>query len=305
MLTLQGPIVALLTPFDTNGEIEWHAFKRYLSSLSHWGVRTVITNGTTGEFASLTMNERQRIIEFVRENFSGTVINNVSATCVKDVRDLIAGTQGYADLLLLLPPYYYSSCMDNGLYRFFVDALNGASLPAMLYHFPLHTGNRISSDLIAMLLERNLQIVGIKDSSGEISNSLIYKAKFPEMFIFVGNDNEALAVLQNGLSGSVTGAANPMPELLIAIRNEFPLSGDRAQLLMRCLDVWNKFRKASAYREIPLVKAAMGFRIDDFPIYVRVPFTSLRSEEIVRTRRVIGQCLSDYQHIVAHSGRAK
>jgi dihydrodipicolinate synthase/N-acetylneuraminate lyase len=99
MVNLHGPIVALLTPFDASGEIEWQAFKTYLSSLYSWGVRTVIANGTTGEFPSLTINERQQAVEFVRENFDGTIVNNVSATCVKDVRDLIAGTQGCADFI--------------------------------------------------------------------------------------------------------------------------------------------------------------------------------------------------------------
>lgn len=300
MLNLRGPIVALLTPFDASGEIEWRAFKRYLSSLSSWGVRTVITNGTTGEFASLTKNERQQVVAFVRKNFSGIIINNVSATCVRDVRDLIAGTQGHADLLLVLPPYYYSSCPDNGLCRFFVGALTGSTLPVMLYHFPLHTGNRLSVDLVAMLVERNLPIIGIKDSSGDIGNSLVYRATFPEMFIFLGNDNEALSVLQKGLSGSVTGAANPVPELLIALQNAFPSPGNRAQLLMRCLDVWNEYRESSAHLEIPLVKAAMGFRIDDFPIHVRAPLTPLSREDIVRTRTVIEQCLRNYQYVMAH-----
>jgi 4-hydroxy-tetrahydrodipicolinate synthase len=59
MVNLHGPIVALLTPFDASGEIEWQAFKTYLSSLYSWGVRTVIANGTTGEFPSLTINERR------------------------------------------------------------------------------------------------------------------------------------------------------------------------------------------------------------------------------------------------------
>jgi len=49
MVNLRGPIVALLTPFDANGEIEWQAFKTYLTALFSWGVRTVIANGTTGE----------------------------------------------------------------------------------------------------------------------------------------------------------------------------------------------------------------------------------------------------------------
>jgi len=188
MVILSGPIVALLTPFDASGEIEWQAFKTYLSALFSWGVCTVIANGTTGEFPSLTLNERQKVVEFVRQNFQGTIINNVSATCVSDVRDLIAGTQGCADAVLLLPPYYYSACRNDGLCRFFVSTLSGTSLPAMLYNFPQHTGNRLNADLVAMLLDQGIAIQDIKDSSGDTDNAMVYKSNFPDVKIFLGND---------------------------------------------------------------------------------------------------------------------
>ena len=295
MINLHGPIVALLTPFDANGDIEWQAFKTYLSSLYSWGVRTVIANGTTGEFPSMTINERQQVVECVRDNFEGTIINNVSATCISDVRNLITGAQGYADFVLLLPPYYYSACQDTGLYRFFISALSGTSLPVMLYNFPQHTGNHLSVDLMTMLLGQDLLIQGIKDSSGDIGNALIYKSNFPELNVFLGNDAKVIEVLQKGLSGSVTGAANPMPELLIAMQTDSQLFGSQAQSMQRCLDVWNEFREASGYFEIPLVKAAMGARIEGFPIHVRAPFTPVPTEEIDRIRRVVSKCLRDFK----------
>jgi len=298
MVNLRGPIVALLTPFDASGEIEWQAFKTYLSALFSWGVRTVIANGTTGEFPSLTLNERQKVVEFVKENFQGTIINNVSATCVSDVRDLIAGTQGCADAVLLLPPYYYSACRNDGLCRFFVSTLSGTSLPAMLYNFPQHTGNRLNADLVAMLLDKGIAIQGIKDSSGDTDNAMVYKLNFPKVKIFLGNDTKVLEVLQKGLSGSVTGGANPLPELLIAMQTDFQLSGDKAHSLQRCLDVWNEFREASGYFEIPLVKVAMGARIADFPLHVRAPFTPVPAEEIDRIRSVVFKCLKDFKTIV-------
>ncbi|MGR9115915.1 MAG: dihydrodipicolinate synthase family protein [Gammaproteobacteria bacterium] len=295
MVNLYGPIVALLTPFNASGEIEWQAFKTYLSSLYSWGVRTVIANGTTGEFPSMTMKERQRIVEFVRANFAGTIINNVSSTCVSDVRNLIAGAKGCADFVIILPPYYYSGCDDTGLNRFFVSALAGNSLPVMLYNFPQHTGNRLGVDLVTMLLDQELLIQGIKDSSGDIGNALIYRSNFPELNIFLGNDAKVIEVLQKGLSGSVTGAANPIPDLLIAIQTDFQLLGTKSQSMQRCLDVWNEFREAIGYFEIPLTKAAMGARIDGFPIHVRAPFAPVPTEEIDRIRGVIDKCLRDFR----------
>jgi len=167
----------------------------------------------------------------------------------------------------------------------------------MLYNFPQHTGNLLSADLIAMLLDQGISIQGIKDSSGDIDNAMVYKSNFPEVKIFLGNDAKGLEVLQKGLSGSVTGGANPLPELLIAMQTDFQLSGNKAYSLQRCLDVWNEFREASGYFEIPLVKAAMGARIADFPLHVRAPFTPVPAEEIDRIRSVIIKCLRDSKAI--------
>ena len=171
----------------------------------------------------------------------------------------------------------------------------------MLYNFPQHTGNRLGVDLVAMLLEQDFAVQGIKDSSGDIGNALMYRSNFPEMNIFLGNDAKVIEALQKGLSGSVTGAANPMPELLIAMQTGIQLFGSKAQSIQRCLDVWNEFREASGYFEIPLVKAAMGARIAGFPIHVRAPFTTVPTDEIDRIRRVISKCLRDFKlfgHVV-------
>jgi dihydrodipicolinate synthase/N-acetylneuraminate lyase len=179
--------------------------------------------------------------------------------------------------------------------------LSGTSLPVMLYNFPQHTGNRLGVDLVAMLLDQDFAVQGIKDSSGDIGNALIYRSNFPEMNIFLGNDAKVIEALQKGLSGSVTGAANPMPELLIAMQTGIQLFGSKAKSIQRCLDAWNEFREASGYFEIPLVKAAMGARIAGFPIHVRAPFTPVPTEEIDRIRRVISKCLRDFKlfgHVV-------
>lgn len=297
MIQVQGPVVALLTPFDRNGDIDWQAFRSYLASLYSWGVRTVIANGTTAEFPSLTIDERRQVIGFVRKHYAGTIINNVSATCVKDVRVLINGTQDRADVLLILPPYYYSACENSGLRRFFSGALSATSMPIMLYHFPQHTGNFVGVDLIAMLLDQGISLQGIKDSSGDLDNALLYRSNFPGMQVFLGNDDKAFEVLQKGLTGSVTGAANPLPELLITLQADFQSSPAKAQSIQRCLDTWNAFRQASGHPEIPLVKAAMGARIDGFPLHVRAPFMPIPNAQIDRIRTVIHSCLHDFQRI--------
>jgi dihydrodipicolinate synthase/N-acetylneuraminate lyase len=298
MLKLTPPIVALLAPFDNDGKINWRAFESYLTALASWGVESVIANGTTGEFPSLTLAERQQIVEFVRRHFEGTLINNVSSTCVDDVKTLIAGTEGNGDAVLLLPPYYYAESSHEGLCGFFEKALSEKTLPAFLYHFPKHTGNRVDNTLIGMLRDKGIQLAGIKDSSGDLQNALAYRSQFPELKIFFADDAGCLAALQHGLHGSVTGGANPLPEYLLAIQEAWVKRSDKAQTLQCAFDVWNDYRAASLLFEIPLVKAAMGARIKDFPIHIRPPFTPVPAEAVSRIRTAVLDRLSDLHAIL-------
>ncbi|MGR8979831.1 MAG: dihydrodipicolinate synthase family protein [Gammaproteobacteria bacterium] len=298
MRGLSSPLVALLTPFDAEGNIDWQAFRSYLTALFSWGVRSVVANGTTAEFPSLTLAERQTVIEFVKNNFQGSILNNVSSTCVDEAQKLIDGTQGYGDAVLMLPPYYYAKVKNDGLCRFFERTLSGTLLPVFLYNFPQHTGNELDNDLIEMLLLKGIEIAGIKDSSGDIGNAIGYKTRFPQLEVFFAGDFEALAALQKGLSGSITGGANPLPEFIIAIQKYAGLSGDKAQTLQRSFDVWNEFRKRYGIFEIPLLKAAMGARIKEFPIHVRAPFTPARAEEVSHIRAAVTGRLSDFNSII-------
>ncbi|MGJ0484749.1 MAG: dihydrodipicolinate synthase family protein [Methylomicrobium sp.] len=296
MLDLIPPIVALLTPFDADGKIDWRAFEAYLHSLASWGVKSAIANGTTGEFPSLTLNERQQVVDFARRHFEGTLINNVSSTCIDDVKKLIYGTDG--DAVLLLPPYYYAESSADGLCRFFAKALSGNAMPAFLYNFPKHTGNRIDNTLLGRLADKGIQIAGLKDSSGDLSNALAYRSRFPELKIFFADDAACLKTLQYGLHGSVTGGANPLPEYLLAIQETFWKTGNKATTLQSAFDVWNTYRVASPLFEIPLVKAAMGVRIENFPVHVRPPFTPAPPEAIKQIRTVVRGRLSDLHAIL-------
>lgn len=296
MPDLIPPIVALLTPFDAVGRIDWRAFESYLDALALWGVKTVIANGTTGEFPSLTLDERQQVSAFVRRHFKGILIDNVSSTCADDVETLIAATDG--DAVLLLPPYYYADTSTEGVCRFFETVLSENALPAFLYNFPRHTGNRIDNVLIERLLGKGIRIAGVKDSSGDLRNALAYRTRFPELKVFFADDAGCLAALQNGLHGSVTGAANPLPEYLLAIQESWTRRSGKAPPLQSALDVWNRYRAASLLSEIALVKAAMGARLRDFPLHVRPPLTPVPAETVGQIRSAVLDRLADLRAIL-------
>jgi len=286
-----NPLFAILTPFTTNGQIEFAALTDYLSFLQQQGVKTIITNGTTGEFPSLSLEERMTLVEHCRLNFNGNLLNNISSCCIDDCLKLAQHSENYADALVLLPPYYYAHSSTNGLLAFFRAILKHTRLPLYLYHFPKHTNNSITPHLVQTLLTDYPQLMGIKDSEANLAISRQFKTLKSGTFqVFVGGDRIALEVLKNGLDGSVTGGGNPFPELLLSLVHCFQ-TGDLAQAATHqaALDIWNQFRKQTNLGEISLTKIAMRNRLSHFPTSVRPPLQEVSSETIVTINAFIKQ----------------
>ena len=278
------PIFALLTPFDSSGKIDFHALTDYLSFLEEKGVNTILTNGTTGEFPSLSLAERMKILEHSREKFHGTILNHISSCCVSECVQLAQHAKEYAQALVLLPPYYYANSPQQGILNFFRAVLQQVDFPIYLYHFPKHTKNVITLYMLSMLLRDHPHLLGIKDSEAHLENCLQFKTLQGGGFqVFVGGDSVALEVLRRGLDGSVTGGSNPFPELLIAMTRCFQ-SGDLegAMIHQASLEMWSAFRKQNNLGEIPLTKIAMRSRISHFPLFVRPPLRELDEDESIK-----------------------
>ena len=273
------PFFAILTPFKPDGDIDYEIFKDYLAFLRSHGVENIVTNGTTGEFASLTIKERKEILEFCRKNFDGKIVNHIGSSCLRDCLNLLEHSADYTDAVLALPPFYYSGISDEGILSFFRKLLKESSMPVYLYNFPRHTQVHIKPELVASLLEEFNNLVGLKDSSGSIETAATFKKVSPEFQVFMGSDSFALDALQAGLTGSVTGAGNPVPEFLVRIYDCFISEKlDLAQEVQKSFNVWSVFRKKTCMSEIAVAKAAIGTRIENFPIHMRLPLVSVNEE---------------------------
>lgn len=278
------PIFALLTPFDKSGKIDFPALTDYLSFLEEKGVNTILTNGTTGEFPSLSLEERMKLLEHSREKFHGTLLNHISSCCLSECIQLANHAKEYAQALVLLPPYYYANSPQKGLVEFFKTILKQIDFPIYLYHFPKHTKNSITLHMVNILLRDFPHLLGIKDSEAHLENCLQFKTLRQGAFqVFVGGDSVALEVLRRGLDGSVTGGSNPFPELLIAMTRCFQSADlEGAMIHQASLETWSAFRKQNNLGEIPLTKIAMRSRISHFPTFVRPPLQELEHDEPVQ-----------------------
>lgn len=277
------PVFAIVTPMDAAGRLDKGALTDYLDFLFLKGVRTIAVGGTTGEFPSLDLNERTALFNSARRAFRGCVINNVSGCCLSDVQKLTATSEG-ADALLALPPYYFAA-PDEGVRAFFRQAFENLSTPLYLYNFPKHTGVTLHPQLVDQIKNDLPTLRGIKDSGGAFEASCAFRAVGPDFEIYVGRDTMALPALERGLSGSVTGASNGVPEYLINLTQAWQ-SGDRAgaQTAQETFDVWNAFRRDLG-DEIALVKYVLSLRLKGFPQHLRAPLRPLpeKTKETVRT----------------------
>ncbi|MBI2957658.1 MAG: dihydrodipicolinate synthase family protein [Chloroflexi bacterium] len=272
-VTFQGPIFAIVTPFDRGGRIDFSALDEYLGFLHGSGARTLIVNGTTGEFPSMTIAERKRVLEFCRLHFAGCLIANISACAAKDCTSLLehASDTG-ADGVIILPPYYFSNATSSGLMAFFQSVLRRSAIPALLYNFPRHTNVEITRELLAALCEANGMIRGIKDSGGDLGVAAGLKSARPGLQVFFGSDTLAFEALERGLDGFVTGGGNAVPECPLGITQAFAGGRkDKALRWQKVLDLWAAYRKSRSALEIAVAKAGLAVRIPGFPVCVRPP----------------------------------
>jgi len=261
-----GLIVPLLTPFAAEGAIDERAFVDHLNFLAHAGVRRVLVSGTTGEFFSLTADERLRLLKLALEYFPGMVLFQAGGGPMAEAVDLARRAERLgADAILCLPPSYYADAPPQGIVEYFRDVAAAIETPLVLYNFPRHTQNPMTPNIL-----RQVEHFGLKDSSGELS---LIKAT-PRYF--VGDDAKIVRALRAGAIGFVSAAANARPDLYVSLdactvehrwQEAESLQAQIAELLARL-----------GRPQIPFIKRLVQERIANYPVAVRPPLAPRRSD---------------------------
>ncbi|WP_280499303.1 dihydrodipicolinate synthase family protein [Nocardia cyriacigeorgica] len=289
MVTLLSPVVAAVTPFDRAGGIDAGAFGAYLDLLADAGVRSVLVNGTTGEFPSLTMAERCTAVELCRRRWRSQVIVHAGATSVADAIAMVEHANDHADAVALIAPFYFAGVGVDGVEAFFDRVLAAARVPVVLYNFPRHTQLTLDPDMVGRLAARYRQLIGLKDSGKDRDITRSYQRRAPGLEVLVGDDSIGASVGDLGFGGVVTGAGSPVAELPVAIAAAVAAGDrDRAARLQGRFDRYSDYRRAMPVSDIAFAKAALGARLPGFPADVRAPLvtaTAAQQDEIRRFMR--------------------
>lgn len=212
---LKGSLVALITPMNQDGSINYEQLHDLIDWHIENGTDGIVAVGTTGESATLPVEEHLAVIEATVKHvnkripvIAGTGANNT----VEAIALSQAAEQAGADYTLSVVPYYNKPSQE-GIYQHFKAIAEATSIPMVIYNVPGRTVVSMSNDTILRLAEIP-NIVGVKEASGNIGNNIELINSVPEGFVVLsGDDPTGLPFMLCGGHGVVTVAANVAPKL--------------------------------------------------------------------------------------------
>ena len=210
---LKGSIVALVTPFQNDGSVDFGKLKELVEWHLESKTDAILALGTTGESSTMTHEEDDAVLQCVMETvggripvIAGTGSNSTQTMLEKSLRAQELGADG----LLIITPYYNKGNAE-GIYRHFAAVADAVNIPCILYNVPGRTGCSISVENVEKL-SRHPNICGIKEASGDMSYAMkIAHCVGPDFALWCGNDDITLPLLSIGGRGVISVWANIMP----------------------------------------------------------------------------------------------
>ncbi|MEL0275234.1 MAG: 4-hydroxy-tetrahydrodipicolinate synthase [Flavobacteriaceae bacterium] len=215
MKDFRGTGVAMITPFNTAGEVDYGVLSSLVESYIQSGIDFLVVLGTTAEAVTLSQEEQIKVTRKVAEFNAGRLPlmlgkggNNTHAL----VNDLNATDfSGYSAILSVCP--YYNRPNQEGIYQHFSAVAQASPLPVMLYNVPARTVASIENDTVIRLAQTHDNIFGIKDATGDINaGSALIEALPNDFLVSSGEDLTALDLVSRGGAGAISVIAGAFPK---------------------------------------------------------------------------------------------
>ena len=221
----KGLGIALITPFTSEGRVDYHALKRLIEYQLANGADFLCILATTGEAPCLTQQERDDITAFIRERVAGRVPilkycgGNNTAAVVEEIKT--TDWTGIDGILSICP--YYNKPSQEGIYQHFKAIAEVSLLPIVLYNVPGRTGVNMKPETIVRLANDFTNIVGVKEASGSMEQvDEIIKNKPHRFDVISGDDALTFSMVASGAAGVISVIGNALPkEFSRMIRLEF------------------------------------------------------------------------------------
>lgn len=235
-MELKGILPALVTPFDTKGNIDYKTLEKLLEYQLERGVHGFVPLGSTGEYYAMSAAERADVLGCVKQVVGDRGLL-IAGTNSGSTRDVIAHTEtakklGY-DAVLLAPPYYALPSQEE-LIAHYQAVLDAVDVEVVLYNYPPRVGVEVGFETLDAFAD-NTRVIGIKESSGNLLRAIEIGKRYGDKYqLSCGSDDQALDFFMWGATSWICGPANFLIDPVIGFYNQFN-AGDiaGAQDLMR------------------------------------------------------------------------
>ncbi len=229
---------ALITPFTRGGEIDTRAHTHNLRVLADTGIKGFAIGGSNGEGPYLEPGDRHQLVKAARRRKAHLMVGIAAETTRNALNQLAEATDAGADSILVLTPTTVARGRDEAVHRFYETVADQSKLPIFLYSVPMVTAYSLPIELV-WKLSRHQNIVGMKDSSGDVVRLQSIIDATPGGFLLYSGSSKALtAAIAIGCDGAITGSGNYVPELVLktlAAAKEDPSKARRLQKRLSAL----------------------------------------------------------------------
>ncbi|WP_293311961.1 4-hydroxy-tetrahydrodipicolinate synthase [Pedobacter sp. UBA5917] len=259
MNKFQGTGVALVTPFNTDGSVDYNGLKNVINHLVDGGIDYLVSLGTTGETATMTKDEKKKVWAYTAEInnnrlplVAGIGGNNTLAVA-EDIKTFDA--TGYSAILSVSP--YYNKPTQEGIYQHYKHLSEISPLDLILYNVPGRTGSNMSAETTCRLAHDFKNIIATKEASGSFDQfNQIMRDKPKDFLLISGDDPVTLPMIALGASGIISVIGNALPKQFTEMVN-LCLDGDYKAALPAHLSLIEFTRLAFAEGNPAGVKAAL------------------------------------------------
>ncbi|MDB6445753.1 MULTISPECIES: 4-hydroxy-tetrahydrodipicolinate synthase [Pseudomonas] len=224
---IAGSMVALVTPMDAQGRLDWVSLSKLVDFHLENGTHAIVAVGTTGESATLDVNEHIEVIRAVVKQVDGRipVIAGTGANSTREAVELTRNAkEAGADACLLVVPYYNKPTQE-GLYQHFKHIAEAVDIPQILYNVPGRTSCDMQAETV-IRLSTIPNIIGIKEATGDLKRAKAILDGVDKDFILLsGDDPTAVELILMGGKGNISVTANVAPREM-ADMCEAALKGD-------------------------------------------------------------------------------
>jgi len=288
-MTIKGCYTALITPFDSDGNVDYEAFERIINDQISAGIDGIVAVGTTGESPTLGMKDHSEVIRFAVKTAAGRcqVIAGTGANCTKEAIELTkqAHKDG-ADASLQVTPYYNKPTQE-GLYQHIKAIADRADMPIILYNVPGRSAISLTIETIARMNEIP-QVVAVKEAGGCVDRISQIKQAC-DIQIISGDDSLTLPMISVGATGVISVLSNILPAemtQLCQLANEGDFS-EALKLHQKYYQLMNDMFVESNPIPVKTMMAVMGYGTETFRLPL-CPISEAGREVLYKSAREAG-----------------